>query len=868
MSCPEGYELMGAECMKTVTVPYQTKEVPTVSVVEPEMVCPKGTTMSGKACEKVLAMNKIAKMATVRKPVTTCPKGAEGPSKDGKCTMNKWAQTTVVEPVAVPDRSTTVMKKPYEVPVSKSVSVPGPSTCPKGTSNDKKGNCIVEGLTTEYETMVKEVALSIPVNTPSSITECPEGTYEANGKGKGGDCVAQTSQQTVETLSSEKTVRNPVLASKVTSYSLPAEILKSTEVCPQGSTANKDGTCSLTLSRSTLEPYSVTVASDYPVLEEFPQTLTLTRVSLVPTYYCPKGTTPVGGTEDKKGGVVGDASLICQVDLPAGTPTTVSAPVIMKKARFEKRPVEVTVNKVEAVPVEYCPKGSTEDKNGNCVVTVTTQKPVTTTQEHTECPPGSEFTTGSKAAKCKKPTMVTVPATQLPGDMKSKVPQYSCPEGTTPVGEGPSMECAAPTWEEVPMESFTTTSVSFVPKTVTEVVPKLYRYETRTVTETAMTEEVYTVYDEIVLEETSADVVHSTTTETVPALVRFDRVVETETQTVTNSRVAYYPCIPADGVTPVASSYGHGDKHDKHDDDDDKHGHHDYVPSSSKKGSSEGSGSCLVETHYKVVTETYTELVPAVASYYVEQDSSASAMSTAEETYLTYETTTMTETSSSVATTTSNEVVPANVVTSYHTTSEPQTVTETHVITRSVPMTETVTAIPTFSTVVEQETATSEEVYAAPVCPAPAPEKHSSRRSRRHSRKHHEEEEVEVDTKKGCTLEETRLGKQTTMISEEVLATTEYVEESYTSYVCPPGTTDDGKTCTGMETVPAVPQCPKGAEEKHGDCLATVMETMHSCPKGFTDTGKQCTMTETVPAFSASSAVYSKEGYEEKKHHD
>uniref|UniRef100_A0A0G4HZK9 Oocyst wall protein n=1 Tax=Chromera velia CCMP2878 TaxID=1169474 RepID=A0A0G4HZK9_9ALVE len=816
-SCPKGYELAGTDCVKTITADYETSQVASVVDVAPEKACPKGSTMSGKTCVSTTTVAKEAKTHTTEKPAT-------------------------VQPRKVPEQSTTVAKAPYEVSVSKPVSVPGAPVCPKGTTQDKNGDCIVTGTTTEYSQIAETTSVSIPVNTPSSYSECPEGTTGSDGK-KGGDCTATTSFQNVETHMSEKTVRVPTLESKLSSFSLPATEIAQGMKCPDGTTAQKDGTCTLTLTRSRLESYEVPVDAESPVIEEFPQTLTLTKSFLVPSYYCPPGTTPsgcasglTGGSYSKKGGAsssaeCADASLICTVTLPSGTPTTTSAPKTVKKARFEKKTVTVPVTRVESYPVEYCPKGTTEDANGNCVVTVTTQHPVSHTDSHTECPPGSEFHTGgSKAPKCKKPVIVTVPATQLPGDMKSKVPKYACPEGTTPVGEGPETTCATQTWEDVPAETFTTTSITFEPSTITEVVPKLYRYETRTVTETATTEEVYTVYEDIVLEETFAGVDSSSYTETVPALVKYSIAHESSPVTVTNSRVNYAPCIRPDGSVATGTGYGHGSSHG--------HGHgHGSKGKGTPLPPAAGGQPCPMETKYRVVTDSFTETVPMVPTYSVVPADSASAFSSAEETSLTYTTSTMMETSHSVSTGYNTEIVAANTITSFQTSYAPTPVTTTKVVTSTVPMTTSVPAIPTFTTASETEIARTEKVTTESVCP-PGAGSGSGKKG-------------------GCYLEETALTYVPVTVTEQIPADTTYIQESHTTYFCPPGSVDTGKTCEATQSVPAVYNCPPGSTAgKNGGCTTTSYTTTQSCPKGFTDTGKQCVMTETIPATASSGKGY------------
>uniref|UniRef100_A0A0G4IBB6 Oocyst wall protein n=1 Tax=Chromera velia CCMP2878 TaxID=1169474 RepID=A0A0G4IBB6_9ALVE len=866
-TCPKGYELAGTDCVKTVTAPYEQNTVPHTTSVAPEVYCPKGSTLSGADCVSTVSVKKVPKVIHTKTPVSVCPKGSEGPGKDGLCTIQKTAQQAVVVENKVADQSTQVARSPYEVPVEKPVSVPGAPVCPKGTQDDKKGNCIVTGSTEDYFLTDVTSSVSVPKNIASSYQVCPDvDTGLGHGKHdddddshrhsrrsrrdrhakKAEECYATTSFQEVQESTVMKTVRTPVLASKDASFTLPSTVMKQSSTCPEGTVANKDGTCTISLQESHLESYTVPVDSESPVLQDYPQTLTLTNTRLVPEYCCPPGSSAEGGSmkggyaeESKHGhghghghksgktGCVGPTAsspdeLVCTVVLPFGAPVVTSTPKTISVARFEKKPKTVSVNRVESVPVEYCPKGTTEDANGNCVVTVTVQSPVPITETHTECPPGSEFTTGgSKAPKCKKPTIVSVPATQLPGDMKSKVPKYACPEGTTPIGEGPSTTCATQTWEEAPPETFTTTRITYEPSTITETVPKLYRYETRNVVDTFTTEEVVTVYDEVVVEETTAsvDTVSTSNVETVPAIAQYSVITDSETVTVAGSRVAYAPCIRPDGS--VASSYsGHGHGHGHK--DDDKHGHGDkYSPAPITK---DGGQQCLVETKYRVVTTPRIETVPMVPTYYTE---SIAEVRTVSETYQTYQTSEMAERSYSVGTQYSTETLPYNTIVSYHTTYESVPVTTQQISSKPAPMSETVTAIPTYTTITETEISTSEKVEAVPTCP-----KGST-----------------PDKKGGCYLTTTSLSHQPTMITEAVPAERTYVEESSTIFECPPGTVDNGKSCDSTSVVPASSACPEGSTaDKKGGCTTVTYTTTKVCPKGFTDNGKQCISSETVPA--------------------
>uniref|UniRef100_A0A0G4HR04 PBCV-1 P7 disulphide-bonded domain-containing protein n=1 Tax=Chromera velia CCMP2878 TaxID=1169474 RepID=A0A0G4HR04_9ALVE len=647
------------------------------------------------------------------------------------------------------------------------------------------GACIVTGSSTEYSTQSIQTSVNVPTSTPVSSSACPSGTT----MGADGSCTARLSFQSVEQSSSQKSVRLPTLSSKPATFNLPMTTLRTGSTCPQGTSAQADGTCTVTLRTSSLESYEVPVSSQVPVISQVPQTLTLTKQFLVPSYSCPAGTIASGS----------GSSMSCTVTLPSASPVTSSAPRTVKQARFEKRPVTVTVSRVESTPVYYCPTGTVENAMGECTTSITIRTPYTVSETHTACPadateypgaaPGSadSFSGKGAAPSCKRATTVTVPATLLPGSRTQKSGSYACPEGTSPIGEGASMTCAAPSYETVPMESYTTSSIQYETSTVTETVPKLYRYETRTVTETATTEEVYTVYDDIVLEETSVSLSTSSYTETVPALVSYSVASESETVTVSNDRISYVSCSDA-----MSGNYGPG--------------------ASLAPGV---SGSCLTETKFRVVTNSYTEAVPAVATYFTEETSETT---TVEETFQTYDTSSMTETSHSVSTDYTIESVGPNTLVDYETSYAPETVTETKIVSTPVPMTETVSMIPTYTTETVMETAHSETVGTANL---------------------------------PSTMMTSELSYRTETISETVVPTTTYRTESSTTYSCPAGTVDTGSACASTVSVPAEFSCPAGSSSSGsaaGGCTKTTYTQVTSCPEGFTDTGKKCVTTASIPA--------------------
>uniref|UniRef100_A0A0G4FLG8 Uncharacterized protein n=1 Tax=Chromera velia CCMP2878 TaxID=1169474 RepID=A0A0G4FLG8_9ALVE len=226
-----------------------------------------------------------------------------------------------------------------------------------------------------------------------------------------------------------------------------------------------------------------------------------------------------------------------------------------------------------------------------------------------------------------------------------------------------------------------------------------------------------------------------------------------------------------------------------------------------------------------------------VPTYSVVPADSASAFSSAEETSLTYATSTMTETSHSVSTGYNTETVAANTITSFQTSYAPTPVTTTKVVTTTVPMTTSVPAIPTFTTASETEIARTEKVTTESVCP-PGAGSGSGKKG-------------------GCSLEETALTYVPVTVAEQIPADTTYIQESHTTYFCPPGSVDTGKTCEATQSVPAVYNCPPGSTAgKNGGCTTTSYTTTQSCPKGFSDTGKQCVMTETIPATASSGKGY------------
>uniref|UniRef100_A0A0G4I186 Uncharacterized protein n=1 Tax=Chromera velia CCMP2878 TaxID=1169474 RepID=A0A0G4I186_9ALVE len=793
-SCPAGYQLNGHMCTTSESVPQTVEQVPQTVSIAAVPSCPAGYTMSGSSCTTTTSQPKIAERIPHQVPFTTCPAGTSGPNSSGMCTSTRMVRVPSVSSRQVPVTSTHVEKEPFSVPVSKQVSVPGAPQCPSG-STPSGGACIVTGSSTEYSTETVPTTLSFPVNTPVSSTACPSGTQDAMGS-----CVARLSFQSVEQGSSARSVRIPTLASRPASYNLPASTLKTGETCPHGTDAQADGTCTVTLKRSSLQAYEVPVSSQIPKVESFPQTLTLTKQHLVPSYSCPAGSTPSGS----------GPSMTCTVSLPSASPVSSSVPRTMKKARFEKRPVTVTVNKIESFPVYYCPEGTTETPSGECAVTVTIRSPITTSETHTSCPAGAEEynpgqmgTASSKGMSmiCKEATTVSVPATLIPGSSKGAA-RYACPEGTTPMGEGASMSCAAPSYQEVPMQTFTTTSIDYQTSTVTETVPKLYRYETRTISETATTEQVVTVYDEVTLSETSVSLQTSSYTETVPAITSYSVASTSETVTVTNDRVSYESC-----STDAASC--------------------------AFSGPNGMSACCLTETKYRVVTDTFTQAVPAVPTYFTEE---VSETQTVQETFQTFETTTLSETSHSVSTDYTSESVSPNNLVSYSTSYETQScgsgsgfgsgfgassggfACDTKIVSRSVPMTETVPAVPTFTTQTISETASSERVSTS-------------------------------STTSTMTVSEMSFSMESR--TDSVPAETSYRTEFSTSYSCPAGTIDNGSACVSTTSVAPSFSCPAGSSgsaSASGGCTRTTFTTVSSCPKGYTDSGSMCTRSTNIPA--------------------
>uniref|UniRef100_A0A0G4G8Q6 Uncharacterized protein n=1 Tax=Chromera velia CCMP2878 TaxID=1169474 RepID=A0A0G4G8Q6_9ALVE len=747
------------------------------------------------SCAKTTTTAKIPNTTSIQVPMTSCPAGSMGPGADGMCTTTRTIRIPESQPRDVPVTSTSVERTPFSVPVSKQVSVPGAPTCPSGSSMSG-GACIVTGSTTQYSTEVVPTTLSFPVSTPVSSSVCPSGTT----MGADGSCTATLSFQSVETTPSARSIRVATLASKPATYNLPMTTLRTGSTCPQGSSAQADGTCAVTLRTSSLEAYSVPASSQIPVITSVPQTLTLTKQVLVPSYSCPAGSSASGSGE----------SMRCTIRLP--TTSRVTEQKTVKKARFEKRPVTVNVSRIESVPVYYCPEGTVENSMGECTVTVTVSRPISVSETHTMCPADAEefgpgYGPGSGASGssskgysgCKRRTTATVPATLLPGSLASKAGQYSCPSGTAVIGEGASMTCAAETYEDVPMESYTTTSISYESSTVTETVPKLYRYETRTVTETATTE-VFTAYDDIVMEVES--VRPSTYTEAVPALVSYSTATVSETVTVSNDRVDYVSCSSA-GASSGAFFGG------------------------------AGASGCLSETKYRVVTNSYTETVPAVATYFTEDSFQTQ---TVEETEQAYETRTLMETGHSVATSYTTESVAPNTLVEYQTTYQPQSCSGTgsgfgsgsgsmggfacgtKIVSSTVPMTEAVSSIPSYTTQTVSETAHSEQVSAVA---------------------------------QKSTMMVSEMGFRTETISETVVPTTTYRTESSTTYSCPAGTVDTGSACASTVSVPAEFSCPAGASSSGsaaGGCTKTTYTQMTSCPEGFTDTGKKCVTTASIPA--------------------
>uniref|UniRef100_A0A0G4G8C3 Uncharacterized protein n=1 Tax=Chromera velia CCMP2878 TaxID=1169474 RepID=A0A0G4G8C3_9ALVE len=769
-TCPSGYTLEGTTCSITKTAAYITSSIPDTESVPASSFCPKGSTMNGGACTKTETAAYVSSSIPRTESVAAqayCPSGS---SMSGSAciqttsTARIASTTSTQETRAVPVTSTSFEKTPFSVPVSKQVSVPGAPTYPSGSSMEG-GACIMTRSSTEYSTQSIQTSVNVPTSTPVSSSTCPSGIT----MGADGSCTATLSFQSVEQSASTRAIRVATLASKPATYNLPSITLRTGSTCPQGFSTQADGTCAITLRTSSLEAYSVPASSQIPVITSIPQTLTLTKQVLIPSYSCPAGSSASGSGE----------SMRYTISLP--TISRVTEQKTIKQARFEKRPVTVNISRVESVPVYYCPEGTIENSMGECTVTVTVSRPITVSETHTMCPTGSdEFGPGSAGAGsigsskgysgCKRVITATVPATMLPGTLGSKAGSYACSEGTATIGEGPSMTCATQTYEDIPMETYTTTSISYESSTVTETVPKLYKYETRTVTETATTEEVFTAYDDIVMEVES--VRPSTYTEAVPTLVFYSTATISETVTGSNDHVDYLSCSSA-GASSGAFFGG------------------------------AGASGCLSETKYRVVTNSYLETVPAVATYFTEDGFETT---TVQETEQVYETRSIPETSYSVATSYNTESVALNTLVKYSTTYQPQScsgsgsgfsfgsgsasgfVCATRVVSSSVPMTETVSFIPSYTTQTVSETAHSERLST-------------------------------VENKSTITVQE--MGFRMESTSETVAPVTTYRTESSISYSCPAGTMDSGSACVSTISVPMESSCPSGSSASGAGCTRT-----------------------------------------------
>uniref|UniRef100_A0A0G4H9H5 Uncharacterized protein n=1 Tax=Chromera velia CCMP2878 TaxID=1169474 RepID=A0A0G4H9H5_9ALVE len=198
--------------------------------------------------------------------------------------------------------------------------MPGPAgapTCPSGFFMEGDA-CIVTGSSTEYSTQSIQTSVNVPTSTPVSFSACPSSTTMAAD----GSCIATLSFQSVEQSSSQKSVRLPTLSSKPATFNLPATTLRTGSTYPMGTSAQADGSCTVTLRTSSLESYEVPVSSQVPVISQVPQTLTLTKQFLVPSYSCPAGT--------RLSASGSGLSMSCTITLPSTSPVTSCSPRTVK----------------------------------------------------------------------------------------------------------------------------------------------------------------------------------------------------------------------------------------------------------------------------------------------------------------------------------------------------------------------------------------------------------------------------------------------------------------------------------------------------------------------------------------------------------
>jgi len=765
--CPKGWEQAGENCIRTATVKATTRTETQFSEVAPLENCPKGYEATKDACIREENVPRITHAITQQIPTKVCPQCTQQ-TKEG-CAITKTVTKKVAEQNHKQVNAQRVSKKTEYVTVKKPVSVPAGEQCPKGSQQTKEG-CMVISQLVGYEIMEVEKTLKIPKDEKVVNEACPDGSKAP--------CLIRTPFQGVKEITNQKKGTAPQLEEKQETVTLRSQTKVAKEVCPQGSTPMK-GACLIKTMRQVIKPKSTPRTVPGPITtEEVPRTLKLAKTEVVPSFSCPKGSTPSKGGE------------VCLVTRTAAHPVTKEMPKRVKVARAVKVPKQVKVPKTIAVATEACPKGS-EPGKGACVMRTTIQVPYTVETPVSSCPPG--FT--EEKGGCVKETKVYVPAEEVPAPSKGKKKEAQpvtqvCPPGTQKDSAG---LCYKIHFETAPAETLTAVKIAYKTETVTETVPALINYSTKTEYEEATMEEIHIEYQEETVIETNTELQQETITEEVPAIVNYATKTVFEEVQVTD----VLACQPGKG------GFDHKGKKDR----------------------------CeqmveLVETSFSVETEYAEEEVPLVQSWSLEEHTEQQVVT---KSFIIQVPETVTEVTQQVEDLCKDgkkdmhdcfkEVSPSQFV-SFNTVYDNVMVSDKKVKVTTHTQEDKVAGAPTYRNVYEPE--------------------------------QHETAKLMVETVP-TTLTEVMIKSETETITEVVEAGTILRNVAEKESVCPPGTHEEGKGCVKTVSVPKQISCPKGSQERHGTCVEKTTTTVTECPPGSTESGKGCETTETIPA----TAVYS-----------
>jgi len=281
---------------------------------------------------------KISHQVTHQIPTKVCPKGTQQ-SKDG-CSVTKTVTRKVAEQNHKQVNAQRVSKKIEYVAVKKPISVPAGVECAKGAQSDKSG-CFVSVKLAGYEVVEVERTLKVPKDEKVVTEGCADGSKAP--------CSIRVPAQSVKEVTSTKKGTNPQLEDKTETVVLKSQVKVVKDVCPQGSQASKGG-CFIKTSRQVVKTKTTprNVAAGLAT-EEVTKTLKLAKTELVPTYSCPKGSTPSGKDT-------------CVVTRTSSAPQTKESEKRVKVARAVKVPKHVKVPKTVAVATESFPKGAEQGK--------------------------------------------------------------------------------------------------------------------------------------------------------------------------------------------------------------------------------------------------------------------------------------------------------------------------------------------------------------------------------------------------------------------------------------------------------------------------------------------------------------------------